>query len=251
MKMNTYTCPYIILLSGTPGTGKTTISNALSKRFNRKIFQLGDYIMKNSLYTTEEDGSDAKTIDPRRAPTSSAIEILSKYLIFDVVIIDSHYADIIMDGFFEIQEKRGCECAKSYTKGINIYSIICRCHPRILERRLSKRNYSTSKINENIQAEILSESTQNMLDVLALDKIFEIDTTSVSVNEIAAVINQFLVHKIHCKEYENDLLAPVGKIDWILSLSESNELNNYFKQDYGERTEYNLEDLNEDNNPRR
>ena len=66
-------------------------------------------------------------------------------------MVDSHYADIIIDGFTEFEDNLNHICVKKYRQIENIIGIVCRCHPIVLRDCLSKRNYSSSKITENIQ----------------------------------------------------------------------------------------------------
>jgi len=246
MKMKARTCPYIILLSGTPGTGKSTISKYLSKQNGWVTFSLGDFIVEKKIFSSETDNRDAKIINTEIAAKEGAREIITHFITNEVIVVDSHYADIIMDGFSELVDNLDHECVKKYASGENIIGIVCRCHPNILQDRLAKRNYSNSKISENVQAEILSESTQSLIDVLQKEKVIEIDTTSHSVDEISnSIIDNFL-HIIVGQNSSNELLKNVGKIDWIVTLNEEGTLNSFFQEDHGEKFEIDLKDIEKD-----
>ena len=56
-------------------------------------------------------------------------------------------------------------------------AFIMRCDPTILEKRLAERGYSTDKVLENVQAEILNEGTVNMVEVVNKNLVFEVDTS--------------------------------------------------------------------------
>ena len=151
-----------------------------------------------------------------------------------------------MDGFKEIMDGIDDECIVDYVKGFNIAGIVCRCHPKDLQNRLSARDYSASKVAENIQAEILSESTQNLLEVMQKEQVFEIDTSIHPVNDIAqSIIN--IYHQIAKRRVtKNTLLKKVGEIDWIITLDREGSLNSYFKDDYGESFAIDLRDIDKE-----
>lgn len=96
-------------------------------------------------------------------------EILKTLSNFEVVIIDTHYPEIVpkdaIDAVF-----------------------ILRLHPHILYERLLSKKWSLRKIKENVLAETLSIVALNALDHFGEDKVFEIDSTGRSVEEIVSTI---------------------------------------------------------------
>jgi adenylate kinase len=238
-------CPFIILLSGTPGTGKTTIAKELCERYGWKSFAVGKFVIENEYYVTENKEKNIKTIDVDKVSCLGAREILTNYMDSSVVIVDSHYADIIMDGFLDSDEGE-YSCISIYTKEVNIAGIVLRCHPKILQNRLEKRDYSHSKIMENLQAEILSESTNNLLEVLSEDHVMEINSGIRSFSEVSATIFNWYSHKLENKAHKEDLLQNIGEIDWITELNKDGTLDSYFKQDFGNKTILKIDNLRDE-----
>ena len=105
-------CPEIILLSGTPGTGKTSISRILEELYDWRIFALGDFILEKKLYISTDEINNTKIIDTEKAAIEGLKEILKIGFNYNhkinidhkleankmVIVVESHYSDIIIDG---------------------------------------------------------------------------------------------------------------------------------------------------------
>ncbi|MFH0986446.1 MAG: adenylate kinase family protein [Candidatus Micrarchaeota archaeon] len=143
-----------ILITGTPGTGKTMAAQALSGHLKTGVLHVTDYIKQREelILDKEKDG----TVIP------------------DMVALQR-----------ELNEKRGiieshllCEF-----KLRSSIVIVLRCHPFTLERRLKSRKYSAQKMKDNLESEALDYCTQNAMK--HYKKVFEIDTTERSADETA------------------------------------------------------------------
>lgn len=136
----------VIVVSGTPGTGKTTYSKRLAKDKKYKYMDVNLVVDKFRLSEGLDKKRDTKLIDTEK---------LNKVL-----------TDIIK----EEREKR--------TKGIVIDShlshylpkeyvnlcVITKCDLRILKNRLEKRGYSKGKVRENLDAEIFDTCRTEALE---------------------------------------------------------------------------------------
>jgi len=140
-----------IIVSGTPGTGKTEIAKALAKKLNYKYIDVNKLIKENNL----SDGYDRK-----KKCEIVDTEKLSKFLIDFIkkskqnLVIDSHLAHYMP------------------AKYINL-CILTKCDLKELKKRLEKRKYSKAKIRENLDSEIfdicLNEAIEKSHTILIID----------------------------------------------------------------------------------
>ncbi len=145
----------VILLSGTPGVGKTTICKLL--RFKGySVLNLNDFIIQHGLYFGYDFSRDSVIIDEEILESKIRDELEQ---LDSLLIIEGHTSEIVPKEFVKI-------------------AFILRCKPNILRDRLTlSRDYSLDKITENVQAEIMDECLIAMQEKLSKSQIIEIDTT--------------------------------------------------------------------------
>jgi adenylate kinase len=83
--------------------------------------------------------------------------------------------------------------------------IVLRARPNILRKRLNKRKWSDSKIQENIEAEALDLCTFEAVEIHG-DKVNELDTSDLDVDEVAEIIIQII---------NGNKQLPPGKINFL------------------------------------
>ncbi len=150
-----------IAITGTPGTGKTTVTDHLNTDY--RIVHLTEYIKENDLGEPVEGVTE---VDTEELKAKIAEEFESDDVIFEGHL--AHHLDVD-------------------------HCIVLRCKPEVLEERLSGRDYSDEKVRENMEAEaldvILSESVQMHENVL------EIDTTGKTVDEVIKEVEEGIENK--------------------------------------------------------
>jgi adenylate kinase len=139
-------------ITGTPGTGKTTVAEAL----DREVISIKEFARERGL------GEEKELFE---IDTEAVKEALPE--------------DCWVEG--HLAHKVGVD-----------YCIVLRTRPDILEERLEDRDYSDEKVQENLEAEkmdlILSEAFE-------ATKVYEIDTTKKSVEDVVDEINSAVKNK--------------------------------------------------------
>lgn len=170
-----------IFITGTPCTGKTTVSEVLSEKLNCRLIKINDLAIENDyvLGIDEDKGYKIIDIDALNDKVSQIIRDSDELIIFE-----GHLAHL-------------CSGADKV--------IVLRVHPEILRKRLEERDYSESKIQENLEAEAMGVCTAEAFDEYG-DRISEIDVGELSIDEIVDLIDDVISDK---KEF------PVGEVDFM------------------------------------
>lgn len=170
-----------VVISGTPGVGKSSVSKELAKRINAVHLNLNQLIKEKSLH----EGTDKK-LKTRLVGIDKLSGYLSRYLEkFDKdVIIDSHLAHLLPEELVDVV-------------------FVLRTDPMVLKERLKKEGFAEEKIKENLEAEAIDVCLVEALE--KHEKVHEIDTTNKAPERIATEI-------LDCLEGKRELKP--GKIDW-------------------------------------
>lgn len=153
----------LIALTGTPGTGKTSVARILEKDY--KVIYLKDFEEARMYY---DDERESYVVD---------MEILKnkvKGLKDDgKIILEGHY---------------------SHEMPVNMV-IVLRCHPDELRKRLERRGYDERKIRENLEVEAMGLITSEAINYYGKDKVFEVDTTGRKPEDVARDVKNIIEGK--------------------------------------------------------
>ena len=164
----------VILISGTPGTGKTELAKKIAERYDYEYIHIGEH----EEYIIAE--KDVKIID-----LNKLIKWLKKKQ-------DSNEKDMIVDSHL----------SHYYPPDRTKICIIMRCDPAELRMRLKRRQYPEQKININLEAEAMDLILQEAL--AEGHKVHEIDTT----HKTASICEEEAINVIDGGE------RSYGKIDY-------------------------------------
>jgi len=193
-----------IVISGTPGCGKTSVAKEISNLIKAKIMSLNELAISDEFSFEYDEERKTYIVD---------FEIFLPYILDKIedikqenppyLIIESHFSDIIPERFID-------------------YVFILRCDPDELFRRLEIKNFDREKITENIQAEILGNCANYFIQKRIKAPIYEIDTTNTNIEAVAQIIVEIIFENINGENFK------IGKVDWLEKLFKEDRLNEFF-----------------------
>ena len=171
-----------IFITGTPCTGKTTLASKL----NGHLIKINDIAIEHDFVLGIDEDKGYKVID---------IEKLSDHV---GKLIDDCDETLIFEGHLS----HLCDGADKV--------IVLRVRPEILEQRLKARDYSDSKIRENLEAEALGVCSAEAYEKYQ-ENVYELDVSDLTVDEATELIEDVI---------SNGGDYPVGSVDfmsWLLN----------------------------------
>lgn len=142
-----------VVVTGTPGTGKTTVTERLETDLD--VVHLNDVVREHDLYTEVDEARDSLVVD---------LEAVAEWLgDRDDVLVESHLAHHL--------DADGC--------------VVLRCRPEELEGRLRERGEPDPKAEENAESEALDVVLAEAVDAFGAEDVYEIDTTDRSPAAVA------------------------------------------------------------------
>lgn len=162
-----------VLITGTPGTGKTTVSKLLSKKLKGIYINSGN-IVRNGYFLG---------LDIKRNSLIADIDKLQPFIdnmlskIRRLTVIDSILPDIVS------------------LENVLLVVVLHATTDELYER-LNKKGFEVKKILENIDAELCKICAQDAIEKYGLERVFEIDTTHSDPMETVALIHEEIRKKI-------------------------------------------------------
>ncbi len=126
-----------IIVTGTPGTGKTVVAKKLAKKNDYKYIDVKRLVKNFKLGTRYDRKRKSVVVDINKLnKVLIGIIKLAKRQKIKGIVIDSHLAHYLPKEYVDV-------------------CIVTRTDPKKLYVRLKKRDYSKAKIDENMEAEIM------------------------------------------------------------------------------------------------
>jgi len=164
----------LVALTGTPGTGKTSVAEVLG-RWGYYVLLLDRLAEERNLITGVDEARGVREVDVERLDREIRVPVKLGFLV-------SHYA---------------------HRMSVNA-TVVLRCYPRTLAERLRARGWPEPKVRENVEAEAIDAITQEA--VARGVPTFEVDTTSSTPTDTATAVLAILEGKTKGHE--------PGAIDW-------------------------------------
>jgi len=190
----------IIVITGTPGVGKTTVAAELVSRLKAQLVNVGD-LVKNENLVAESDEERGTLIADIKKVRARIRSMLSKT--HGDTIVEGHYA-------YDVVPRES-----------NPYVFVLRRDPDALEAGLKSRGYDEKKIQENLAAEVLDVCLIGAMKRLGPERLCEVDTTGRNVESVANEVI-FILKGEKPMEY--------GKVDWLGKLEEDGRLERFLSQ---------------------
>lgn len=190
----------VVVLTGTPGVGKSSVSMRLAEKLGASCIDLNKLIVEEELIQGYDEGRETSVADLSkiRRRLRNTIRQASGSLI----LVEGHLAHLVVP------------------KEVVEMAFVLRCHPDVLRRRLEGRGYTDAKIVENLQAEVLDVCLVEALEAYGRRKVSEIDLTDKGAEEAALEAYETLM----------GLRKPlVGSVDWLLRLQTEGKLEDYLR----------------------
>ena len=187
----------VIIVTGTPGTGKTTLASVLAKVIGADNINLTQYVSRHKLYSGIDGQRGTKIIDMAKTRTRLKKELGA----MSALVLDTHIPDEIV--------------AKAMVRRV----FVLRCHPRILEDRLRAKKWRADKVRENVLAEIVDSCLNDAVKHYGWRKVIQFDTSRVNIQNCIVLAKRSLLGR------------PVRriKIDWLAELEKEGLLDRYLK----------------------
>ncbi|SEK63900.1 adenylate kinase family protein [Haloferax larsenii] len=135
-----------VAITGTPGTGKTTATDAVADSLDLDVVHLNQLVKDEGLWTERDEDRDT--------------------LVVDLDAVRDHLGD--WDGIVESHLAHHLEADRV---------VVLRCRPDILEQRLLDRGEPEAKARENRESEALDVVLGEAVEFHGEESVYEIDTT--------------------------------------------------------------------------
>jgi adenylate kinase len=160
----------LILITGVPGTGKTTVAAELCKILKAEEIDIKELALKGKFLMGYDAERKSMIINERKISKAVKKHMKAK----KNYVVASHMAHFVSPRLAKL-------------------CVVLRCNPDVLKKRMSHRGYSEDKISENIMCEYLDALLIEAIRTGHKKHLHEIDTTKSTplsvAKEIVAVIN--------------------------------------------------------------
>ena len=121
-----------IIVTGTPGTGKTTVAIRLAKLLGHNYVDVNNIIKKEKLNSGYDRKKKCKVVDEKKL-SKILVKMIKKSE--DGLVIDSHMSHYLPTDVVDV-------------------CVVTKCNLKLLKRRLKRRKYGEEKIRDNLDCEI-------------------------------------------------------------------------------------------------
>ena len=151
-----------LIITGSPGTGKTTLAKSLGEKLNLTVLNEKDFALKNGIGSFNEENE-------LEIPIKEFEEKANAFL--------KETDDVLFEGHVVCEAKLHVDKA-----------ILIRVDPEELEMRLENRGYSMEKIMDNVFCEGIDYCKKQVIKNYPIDKIIEVTSKASISGTLKAVL---------------------------------------------------------------
>ena len=179
----------MLVLTGSPGVGKHTVSEELAKVLDYEIVDVNKEAIKAGM--PKRDESIDVDVEQMKG--------LLKGMLTEKSLIVGHLAVYVIS---KTQVSK---------------AIVLRKNPYDLIQIYEKRNYTDEKKNDNLGSEVLGTITYDSIKKFGNDKTFQVNTTSLTTEQTVKKIVGIV-----CDNSDGDT------VDWLTEISKKNDFKKFF-----------------------
>ena len=190
----------VILVTGTPCVGKTSVARALTSKLDALYLNLTDLAMHENLVLGKDKERNSTIVDEERM--EKRIGEIVKKTDKENIIVDGHYA-------------------------VNVVPLrlitsvfVLRRDPVELRKLMKQAGFSDRKLYENLASEILDVCLVDALNMVGQKRVCEVNVTGKSVEETVQEILLLADNPHDCQ---------VGIVDWLGKLENEGLVDDYLK----------------------
>jgi adenylate kinase len=120
-----------ILITGTPGTGKTSTSETVAEKLQFRHLNVGDFVKEHDCQESYDSTFDTHILDEDKL-----LDLMEPIVEKGGVVVDYHSCELFPERWFDLV-------------------IVLRTVTNVLYERLVERGYNQKKLNENMECEIM------------------------------------------------------------------------------------------------
>ena len=191
----------VVLITGTPCVGKTSVARLLALRLDAVYVNLTDLAVKKNLILGVDEKRGGSLVVDEQAMKNAVGEIIKRSDKHSIVV-DGHYAASIVP------------------KELVTFVFVLRRNPVELREFMIKAGFSGDKLWENLASEILDVCLVDALNAYGEEKVCELDVSGRAVEDVVAEILRVLKGSVKCR---------VGVVDWLGMLEREGLLEEFLK----------------------
>jgi len=190
----------VILVTGTPCVGKTSVARLLTANLDALYINLTDLALRDHLVSGKDVSRDTIIVDESRM--RKKIRELVEKTGKGEVVIDGHYAVSVVP------------------RKLVTFVFVLRRDPVELREFMKRCGFSEPKMVENLASEILDVCLVDALAAVGEGRTCELDVTGKSAEEIVGAMRGVMADSSKCR---------VGVVDWLGKLENEGRLDEFLR----------------------